>query len=200
MTMMILDGLLMLVVGWGIVYAWRTSAKMHNIKNEMKPVTRQLGSYLNTIGQHVQQLRETTENNRKVLTEQLPQAKALRDDFEVFLDHGQRLADRLDALLEQAYAVERNLREANTAIGKASSKYQAPIMRSDINPYAAVMQQTPPPPPGAVMPPQFVYAPPPPAQPMSPYLTQPVDTLEAARAHAAQVRDEVSQRLKGVRF
>lgn len=159
MTMMILDGVLILVIGWGVMYAWRTSTAMQTVKNEMKPVTRQLGSYLNIIGQHLQQLRETTESNRRALNEQLPQAKVLREDFEVLLDHGSRLAERLDALLEQAYAVERDLRAANTGIATATShvgdvfaagqaqtnQHQTVVTRQTIRhkPYSDVLEQTP---------------------------------------------------------
>lgn len=199
MTMMILDGLLILVIGWGVLYAWRTSAAMQTVKNEMKPVTRQLGSYLNTIGQHLQQLRETTEMNRHTLSEQLPQAKVLREDFEVLLDHGTRLADRLDALLEQAYVVERELRGTNAGVEVATSQLrQAPVTRETIRhrPYSDVMQQTPV--SHNVVPPQQVYAPAP-QPPMPPAYAQAED-LEIARSQAMQARSDLVNRLRGIRL
>ena len=116
MTMLILDALLILIVGWGMFYAWRTSAKMQTIKNEMKPVTRQLGTYLTTIGDHLKQFKAVTESNKQTLSKQVPEAQALREDFEAMLDHGNRLAERLDKLLDQAYSVEKDLRNMNQNI------------------------------------------------------------------------------------
>lgn len=226
MTMLILDGLLILVIAWGVIYAWKTSKSMQNIKNEMKPVTRQLGSYLNIIGQHLNHFKETTESNKRTLTEQLPQAKALKDDFEVLLDHGSRLAERLDVLLEQAYAIEKELRTTNTnlTLGSSSSLHtQTPITRETIRhrPYSEAMQQHPTPTPTASEPfatqsaapgPAYSYPqqqhpqlpnigipyPQPPHHPMPHTATQ-TEQLEAARSHVMQARGEMINRLKGVR-
>lgn len=224
MTMLILDSLLILVIAWGVIYAWKTSQSMQSVKNEIKPVTRQLGSYLNTISQHLNHFKEVTESNKKTLNDQLPQAKALKDDFEVLLDHGGRLAERLDTLLEQAYAVEKEIRTTNNNIALASSSYvQSPITRETIRhrPYSDVSQQYP---KNSIsesvssslpkQEPTHIPTPSPSQRPTLatigiPYPQPPRQTathtdiqaeqLEAARTHVMKTRGDMINRLKGVR-
>jgi hypothetical protein len=114
MGMLVMDSLVVMLLIMAIVFCWRLNGRVQNMKQvgqEFKPFVKNLSSYLSQITGQIDKLRETTEVSHKTLGQQLPQGMRLKDDFDVMLDHGEKLAQRLDDVLEKAYRVERQLNE-----------------------------------------------------------------------------------------
>lgn len=114
MSMLVMDVLVVALLMMAILFCWRLNGRIQNMKQvgqEFKPFIKNLSSYLTQITGQIDKLREATDISHKTLGQQLPKGMRLKDDFDVIFDHGEKLAQRLDSVLEKAYRVERQLNE-----------------------------------------------------------------------------------------
>ncbi len=84
---------------------------MKQMGAQLTPFIRSFSSYLTQISQNIDKLKETTETGRKELSEQIPQAMSLKDDFDILLEHSDKIARRLDQIIEKAQQVEKHLQQ-----------------------------------------------------------------------------------------
>lgn len=114
MSMFLMDAMMVGLLIMAIAFCWRLNGRLQNMRDmgqEIKPFLKGLGSYITQIAHYIEKLQHTSEAAHKNLGNQLPQAMKIKDDFDFMLDHGEQLADRLEKILENAHAAERQLNE-----------------------------------------------------------------------------------------
>ncbi|MHA1558744.1 MAG: hypothetical protein ACTSXG_02925 [Alphaproteobacteria bacterium] len=98
-----------------ILFCWYLSRRLkhiHRIKTQLEPLFQQFSEHIDQISDRVEQLAVVTKEGRKELEVKIPQALSLKDDFEILLEHSNKIAKRLDKIIEKAQLVETNLHKA----------------------------------------------------------------------------------------
>lgn len=114
MNTIILDGLMISLLTMAIIFCWRLNGRLNNMRKmgqELKPFMKGFSSYIDQIGSYLGQLKDISEVGHKNLGQQIPQAARLKDDFDLFLEQGERLASRLEDVMTRAHQVEKQLQE-----------------------------------------------------------------------------------------
>lgn len=98
-----------------IIFCWRLNKRLMGMKQmgaQLTPFIRNFSSYLTQISQSIDKLKETADVGHKSLSEQIPQAMSLKDDFDILLEHSDKIAKRLDQVIEKAQQTEKLLQQA----------------------------------------------------------------------------------------
>jgi hypothetical protein len=114
MNTILLDGLMISLLAMAIIFCWRLNGRLNNMRkmgHELKPFMKGLGSYIDQIGSYLTQLKDISETGHKSLGQQIPQAARLRDEFDLFLEQGERLAVRLEEVMTRAHQIEKQMQE-----------------------------------------------------------------------------------------
>ena len=115
MNNILLDGFMVTLLFMAIIFCWRLNNRLMGMKQmgaQLTPFVRNFSSYLTQISQSIDKLKETADVGQKGLTEQIPQAMALKDDFDILLEHSDKIAKRLDQIIEKAQQTEKLLQQA----------------------------------------------------------------------------------------
>lgn len=111
---LILEIVLCAVLLTAIVFFWRVSQRLDSVQKiggTLSPFLKMMSQFVQNISQSLRELKNIVAMNEDTLTEKIPKATELRDDLEVLLEHGEKLAKRLDHILGEAQHVERSLKE-----------------------------------------------------------------------------------------
>ncbi len=114
MNNILLDGFMVTLLFMAIIFCWRLNKRLMGMKQmgtQLTPFIRNFSSYLTQITQSIDKLKETSEIGHKGLSEQIPQALSLKDDFDILLEHSDKIAKRLDQVIEKAQQTEKLLQQ-----------------------------------------------------------------------------------------
>lgn len=103
MDSILLDLVMIGLLGGVIVVSYRLNAKLQNLRKmegEVGPVLQHFSVMMNQITQKVERLKQSTEELHGKISQQLPKAQVLRDDLHYLMEHGERLAKKLDHIIE----------------------------------------------------------------------------------------------------
>lgn len=96
---------------------------MKKISSEISPFIKRFAEYVNKTEKSVDHFKKATEEGSKILNEKIPQALSLKSDFEVLLEHCEKIADRLDKIIKNVEVVESNLENVSKLYnGKGEEK------------------------------------------------------------------------------
>jgi|GEM_PF-5420363 len=105
MTLVMIDGMMVILLLFGL----RSVMKMHEemkeyktLKNDLSSILRHLQTNMNTAESTISTMQESIKFASTHVTPYLPQANVLRDDLNFLLDHGEKIADRLENLTREA--------------------------------------------------------------------------------------------------
>lgn len=115
MNNILLDGFMVTLLFMAIIFCWRLNKRLMGMKQmgaQLTPFVRNFSSYLTQISQSIDKLKETADVGHKGLSEQIPQAMSLKDDFDILLEHSDKIAKRLDQIIEKAQQTEKLLQQA----------------------------------------------------------------------------------------
>ena len=114
MSNLLLDGFMLVLLFMAIVFCWRLNKRLQNMRQmgaQMAPFMKSFSGYVNQISQDIETLRQTAEVSHKDLGEKIPQALSLKDDFDILLEHSEKIAARLDQIIEKAQLTEQHLQQ-----------------------------------------------------------------------------------------
>ena len=82
--------------------------KIKNLKNldgEISPLLRTVSESLTSSSAQIELLKKTTQHVDGLIVERLEKAKELKSDLEFMISHGNKTADRLESLLQEARSI-----------------------------------------------------------------------------------------------
>ncbi len=82
---------------------------MREMGEDLSPFMKNLSLYLQNISSSIDKLKTVADISEKGLNHSLPAAKALKDDFDILLEHADKIAARLDDVIEKARAMDHQL-------------------------------------------------------------------------------------------
>jgi hypothetical protein len=120
MSNLLLDGLMLILLFMAILFCWRLNKRLQGMRQmgaQMAPFMKNFSGYVSQISQNINTLKHAAEISQKDLGESIPKALALKDDFDILLEHSEKIAARLDQIIEKAQLIEKNLEQTvQTAI------------------------------------------------------------------------------------
>jgi len=101
---LILDAVILVLLGLTIVYAARLSLQLKRLrdsKSELDKIVRDLIKNIDRADRAINGLKEAARDSGMELQEAIHKATGITDELEVIVDSGDRLANRLEGLVEQ---------------------------------------------------------------------------------------------------
>lgn len=113
MTQTIIDVIVMLGVTSAlgfIVYFGRKLNTLKRMSRNINPSLQSFSNYLEEAEKNITTFQSIIENGQKSLGETVPKAQVLKEEFNVLLEHSEKIAKRLDNIILTAQETEKNLR------------------------------------------------------------------------------------------
>lgn len=115
-----------------LVFAIFVTIKLYRRINKVQSLSENVSIFLKKFGYHTQQIANQVlslerTSNECVSSDKLPQMLSLRDDFDILLEHAEKLASRLDRIIDDAIIIEEKLKksvyEKNHNMNKFNSSF-----------------------------------------------------------------------------
>jgi hypothetical protein len=93
---------------------WILARKIYRFKEVTSAITpniHQVSGYVNQISKQIETFKNVSDQQKQFFTKNMPKAQALEDDLQTLLEHCEKIATRLDHLIDQATSVEKNLQD-----------------------------------------------------------------------------------------
>jgi hypothetical protein len=122
MTNMLFDIFIASLLGMAIIFCWRLNVRLQSMRKmgaDLSPFMKNLASYLHHISGTIDKLKYIADTSHRGLNEQIPAATALKDDFDILLEHSEKMARRLDEVIENAQQMDRQLQHTLTLVEKS---------------------------------------------------------------------------------
>ena len=130
---------------------WVLARKMYRFKEvttTLTPSINQVSGYVNQVSKQMETFKNISDQQKQFFTHSMPKAQALQDDLQTLLEHCEKIATRLDHIIDQATGVEKNLGDM---MGSASIRHvgSSPSLYGSKKPqpHASPISQASPPPP-----------------------------------------------------
>lgn len=97
-----------------IVFCWRLNGRIKSMRQmgaELSPFMKNMTSYLNQISQSIDKLKQVADLGNQGLNEHIPVAINLKDDFDILLEYSDKMARRLDEVIEKAREMDQQLQK-----------------------------------------------------------------------------------------
>jgi hypothetical protein len=128
MSNLLLDAFMLVLLFMAILFCWRLNKRLQGMRQmgaQMAPFMKNFSGYVNQISKDIETLKETAEISHKDLSEKIPQALSLKDDFDILLEHSEKIAARLDQIIEKAQIAEQHLQQTVQTVTKGYTAAQA---------------------------------------------------------------------------
>ncbi len=122
MTSMLFDIFMASLLGMAIIFCWRLNIRLQSMRKmgaDLSPFMKNLAGYLQQISGTIDKLKYIADTSHRGLNEQIPAATALKDDFDILLEHSEKMARRLDEVIEKAQQMDRQLQHTLTLVEKS---------------------------------------------------------------------------------
>ncbi|MDP4725472.1 MAG: hypothetical protein NWS47_04205 [Alphaproteobacteria bacterium] len=97
-----------------IVFCWRLNGRLKTMRQmgaELSPFMKNMTSYLGQISQSIDKLKQVADLGNQGLNEHIPVAISLKDDFDILLEYSDKMARRLDEVIEKAREIDQRLQK-----------------------------------------------------------------------------------------
>ncbi len=122
MTSMLFDIFMASLLGMAIIFCWRLNVRLQSMRKmgaDLSPFMKNLANYLHHISGTIDKMKYIADTSHRGLNEQIPAATALKDDFDILLEHSDKMARRLDEVIEKAQQMDRQLQHTLTLVEKS---------------------------------------------------------------------------------
>jgi hypothetical protein len=112
MQTLIVDIFMISLLFMAIIFCWRLNVRLKHMRTmgeDLSPFMRNLSVYLGNISTTIDKLRQVAEIGDSSLNEKIPTAMALKEDFDILLEHSEKMAQRLDEVIDKARQMDRQL-------------------------------------------------------------------------------------------
>jgi hypothetical protein len=134
MVSFLFDIILVALLVVGILFCYQLNSRLKNIRHmgeELSPFMKNVSGYIGHISGAIDKLKGLTDSNAQSLQEKIPEVLNLKDDFDILLEYGERMANRLDEIIEKARSVDTRLKETLDAAEKVLETRKT--LRSDMD-------------------------------------------------------------------
>ena len=114
MTNLFFDVLIAVLLVMAIVFCLRLNGRLKSMRQmgaELTPFMKNMSGYLGQISQSIDKLKQVADLGNQGLNEHIPVAINLKDDFDLLLEHSDKMARRLDEVIEKAREMEQRLQQ-----------------------------------------------------------------------------------------
>ena len=121
----------LLVIALG--FCWRIHKRLmafRNVQSQIEPSYEKFTGLLGQINKYIEVLKITSDNTSENLQKHIPQGKVLKDDLDILIDHSNRVAKRLDSLIDQAIQAETQLKKT---VNITQLRYEEALKTSQSN-------------------------------------------------------------------
>ena len=97
-----------------IIFCWRLNARLKTMRQmgvELSPFMKNMANYLGQISQSIDKLKQVADLGNQGLNEHIPVAISLKDDFDILLEYSEKMARRLDEVIEKAREIDQRLQQ-----------------------------------------------------------------------------------------
>jgi hypothetical protein len=97
-----------------IIFCWRLNGRLKTMRQmgaELSPFMKNMTNYLSQISQSIDKLKQVADLGNHGLNEHIPVAISLKDDFDILLEYSDKMARRLDEVIEKAREVDQRLQQ-----------------------------------------------------------------------------------------
>lgn len=132
----LLDTAMILLLGMAIIFCWRLNGRMNSMKimgRDILPAVEKLSGFITGITDQIDVLRAQSRKTQSMLSNDIPKAKALKEDLDVVLEYSENSSRNLETLIEQAKKTEIELREIHEIISKTFPRnFRDSLVEGDI--------------------------------------------------------------------
>ncbi|MES2252318.1 MAG: hypothetical protein V4482_01365 [Pseudomonadota bacterium] len=130
-----------------IVFCLKLSGRLKTMRDlgaELSPFMKNMSGYLGQISNSIDTLKKVADLGNQGLNEHIPVAINLKEDFDLLLEHSDKMAKRLDEIIEKAREMDQRLQQTvRIAEGARSLDRRAePVLQRDLARPAQNAQQT----------------------------------------------------------
>ena len=114
MMKLFFDGTLVGLLIIAIIFCWRLNIRlkaMRQMGTELSPFMKSMSACLGQISQSIDKLKHVADLGNHGLNENIPVAINLKDDFDLLLDYSDKMARRLDEVIERAREMDQQLQQ-----------------------------------------------------------------------------------------
>jgi hypothetical protein len=114
MMKLFFDGTLVGLLIVAIIFCWRLNTRlqaMRQMGTELSPFMKSMSGCLGQISQSIDKLKQVADLGNQGLNENIPVAINLKDDFDLLLDYSDKMARRLDEVIERAREMDQQLQQ-----------------------------------------------------------------------------------------
>jgi hypothetical protein len=97
-----------------IIFCWRLNGRLKTMRQmgaELSPFMKNMTNYLGQISQSIDKLKQVADLGNQGLNEHIPVAISLKDDFDILLEYSDKMARRLDEVIEKAREIDQQLQK-----------------------------------------------------------------------------------------
>jgi hypothetical protein len=127
MTNILFDILMIGLLVVAIIFCYRLNVRLNTMKEmgtELSPFMKYMSDYLGQISQSIDKLKQVADVSKQGLNENIPLAINLKDDFDLLLEHSEKMLKRLDEVIDKARAVDQRLQQTMRIVESSRSKDQ----------------------------------------------------------------------------
>jgi len=106
----IMIGLLLAAILFGLKLSGRLKT-MRDLGAELSPFMKNMSGYLGQISNSIDALKKVADLGNQGLNEHIPVAINLKEDFDLLLEHSDKMAKRLDEIIEKAREMDQRLQQ-----------------------------------------------------------------------------------------
>lgn len=97
-----------------IIFCWRLNGRLKTMRQmgaELSPFMKNMTNCLGQISQSIDKLKQVADLGNQGLNEHIPIAISLKDDFDILLEYSDKMARRLDEVIEKAREIDQQLQK-----------------------------------------------------------------------------------------
>lgn len=106
------DGLIVSLLIMAILFCWRLNRRLQHMREmseDLSPFMKNLAIYVTNISTSIDKLKQVAQIGEQSLSTHIPKATLLKDDFDILLEHSEKIANRLDEVIEKARQMDHQL-------------------------------------------------------------------------------------------
>ncbi|MES2608248.1 MAG: DUF6468 domain-containing protein [Pseudomonadota bacterium] len=114
MTSLLFDVMMVGLLIAAIIFCWRLNGRLKTMRQmgaELSPFIKNMTNYLGQISQSIDKLKQVADLGNQGLNKHIPVAISLKDDFDILLEYSDKMARRLDEVIEKAREIDQRLQQ-----------------------------------------------------------------------------------------
>lgn len=114
MISFIFDLFLVSLLFIAIVFCFKLNARLKSMRQmgeELSPFMKNVAGYIGQISQTIDRLKAISDTSNQGLNDQIPLAVNLKDDLDILLEYSDKMAKRLDEVIDKARSIDVKLQE-----------------------------------------------------------------------------------------